>query len=962
MLTFIYVWVWFAFSILGFTFLPKAETLSKTQNYESNFLITPYSEKVAIRYPDFNDRRVFLWRSDTDTLGLLGPKVLGFYQIATYNAEIYRKTYTKNKFNRRIKSQGKSIIIGSEKSIKYVNRQLNIIRKVHIDDPIRVEKTEVITHEKIRITFTDYPDPATVILPDHYSISGLAPKEVALLENLHQIDLILSQPLVLYDSVEILLHSIRSHTGKEERDIRLTAFYADGIADIFCDDRNTLNLYHDSSINLELLNPSDFRILDDQFHFQIIKQDVPDVLKLRVTPDLEEGQVYQLLIPTRRNQLGETVSGAIRSFSLDNTPPEIVHVKKIDTHKLLVFFDEAVDPVMAVVPQHYSLNGLTPLEVLLGEKPHQAILVMNEEVATAENYELKIVKVEDLHGNTIANGSRLFSTLGVSNNPGYKSIVINEVMAAPRAGQELPNAEYVELLNISTNEINISGFHLHNSRSGTTLPANTTLSPGEYLLLCPNARRALFEPYGRVIGLPRWPVLLNNADIVMLYDREGNLIDSLGYTRSNYGSTQIAQGGYSLEVVNPYSQCNLSSNLRPSTSPSRGTPGAVNAVFDDTPDRAPPTLRDVYAVNDTLLLAIFSKPMSDNLSGVQWNISPSLGISKIQFANVGQNEIAISLSNPLEEKIQYKLQVANIRDCSGNLITKEGSVFTFALPLAAEAGDIVINEILFNPHPGTPKFVEIYNTSDKYINLRNWKLGNEVGGNISNRRVISGYDLVMAPNSYRAITTDAAMLGQIYTKAVHPVEMGNLPSYPIREGTVFLLNPQEDLVERLNYHENYHHPMLRTPRGVSLERIDPLRQSNDHNNWTSAAGSIGFATPGFTNSQRFSEENLAHGITVTPEVFAPETAGAQNFTTIQYQLERPGFVGTIKIYDISGKVIKEIVQNEIWGTTGFYTWNGTDMSGNRVRVGYYIIWVELLNLEGKVSNFKKTVVVGAKMN
>ena len=960
MRTFIYVWVWFAFSILGFTFLKKAETLAKTQDFQSNFLITSDSEHVAILSPVYTDKAICPWLFYMDTLGLLGPKVLGFSQIAAFKAEIYGETSSKNTFSSRINSQVKSLINGSEIPLKQTEIKRTEQKREKPVNPFRVENIEIIAQDRIRITFSDYPDPGSVIIPDHYSISGSSPREILLRENLYQIDLYLSKPLRLEEHVEVVLHTLRSREGLEERDLILNVFYADNITAIMAVNKNTLRLYHDEPLNMESVDASSFHMIDGNFNFRIEESGLPDILELRVSPDLEEGQSYQLFIPHRQSQKGELIPGSMRTFSLDLSPPEIIRLTKHDTHKLSIHFNEAIDPVMAVVPEHYELNGHNPIEVYTGDKPNQIILVIEEEVKLGMEYELLIEKIEDLNGNSIENTARLYTAHETANNPEFKSIVINEVMAAPRAGLELPNSEYVELLNMGQDAIDISGFNLHNSRTSTAIPANTIISPGEYLILCPNARRPLFEPFGRTIGLTRWPVLLNNADIVMLSDIDGNLIDSLGYTRSNYGSTQIAQGGYSLEVVNPHSQCNLISNLRPSTSPLRGTPGKINSVFDDTPDRTPPKLVEVYAIHDTLLLAVFSKPMSDNLTGVQWTISPNVNLAQIQFMNIEQTEILLSLTHPLEEGALYTLQVTNIRDCAGNLI-KEGSSYTFALPLAAEAGDIVLNEILFNPHAGTPKFVEIYNSSNKYINLRNWKLGNEVGGMISNRRVISGHDLVMAPHTYRAITTDPIMLTQIYPKAVNLLEMGTLPSYPIREGTVFLLSPDEDLVERMDYHEGLHHPLLRTPRGVSLERINPLLQPNDPNNWTSAAGAVGFATPGFKNSQKFADQHLAQGITVTPEVFAPETAGAQNYTTIQYQMDTPGYVGTIKIYDISGKLIKEIVQNEIWGTTGFYTWNGTDMSGNKVRIGYYIIWIELLNLEGKVINLKKTVAVGAKI-
>ncbi|HSJ66685.1 MAG TPA: lamin tail domain-containing protein [Anditalea sp.] len=954
MRTFVYVWVWFAFSILGFTFLPKAETFAVTQNIKSNFLITLSSEingRLCPAYSaGFPSNHIYL----ANKIGLLSPKVLGLSQIATYNPEIYRKTSTERESLSRICFQAKT-----ERNGSYID--LPIEELECLQEGFYVENVEIISQNIIRITFSDYPDPATIIFPDRYSISGLPPYDVVLLDNLYQVDLYLAQSLTIGDSINLHLKNIRSIAGIDLADVNIQMIYNDGIIGVFAKDKTTIQILLDEEVSLEELDHSSFRIQEEDFTFEILSSSKSNLLEIKVIPGLEEGLHYNLIIPTRKSLKDKIISGSIRNFILDTTPPQPVHLRKLENNKILVHFDEAIDPVMAVVPQHYSLNGQIPIEVSLLENPKQVLLVIDEPVNLEEKYELRIINIEDLYGNALSIPAQISSNLNSVNEPGNNNVVINEVMAAPRAGLILPNSEYVELLNVSENEINIGGYRLHNSRRSTAIPAGTVISPGEYILLCPNARRALLEPFGRVIGLPSWPTLLNNADIVVLYDREGAVVDSLGYTRSNYGSTQIAQGGYSLEVVNPYSQCNLLSNLRPSTDPSRGTPGAINSVFDDTPDRTPAVLTGVSTVNDQQIIAIFSKPISQDFAYANWSLSPEMNIISTEFYNGTQTEIQLLLENPLIEDIRYTLQVTNIRDCSGNLISPDGSTFTFALPMAAEAGDIVINEILFNPHTGTPKFVEIYNTSEKFINLKNWKLGNESGGLISNRRVISGNDLVISPRSYRAITTDAAMLIQMYPKAINLVDIGTLPSYPIREGTVFLLNPEEDLIERLDYHENFHHPLLRIPRGVSLERINPYSMPNEPQNWTSASGAVGNATPGFKNSQQFSVETINSGITVSPEVFAPETAGAQNYTTIQYQMDDPGYIGTIKIFDISGKLIKEIVQNEIWGYSGFYLWNGTDLNGNKVKVGYYIIWVELLNLEGKVINIKKTVAVGTKI-
>ena len=74
------------------------------------------------------------------------------------------------------------------------------------------------------------------------------------------------------------------------------------------------------------------------------------------------------------------------------------------------------------------------------------------------------------------------------------------------------------------------------------------------------------------------------------------------------------------------------------------------------------------------------------------------------------------LSTPLEPGIAYILTVENISDCSGNIIHLFNSVI-IGLPEPADSLDIVINEILFNPHTDGFDYVELYNNSGKIIDL-----------------------------------------------------------------------------------------------------------------------------------------------------------------------------------------------------------------------------------------------------
>src|SRR5690606_4280311 len=94
----------------------------------------------------------------------------------------------------------------------------------------------------------------------------------------------------------------------------------------------------------------------------------------------------------------------------------------------------------------------------------------------------------------------------------------------------------------------------------------------------------------------------------------------------------------------------------------------------------------------------------------------------------------------------------------------------------------------------------------------------------------------------------------------------SLPSYPDKEGTVVLLNNENKPIDQFAYKEDYHSAIVTDVEGVSLERISYNNPSQDPNNWTSAAKSNGFATPGAANSQAKQLENFTDKITIEPKV------------------------------------------------------------------------------------------------
>jgi hypothetical protein len=78
-------------------------------------------------------------------------------------------------------------------------------------------------------------------------------------------------------------------------------------------------------------------------------------------------------------------------------------------------------------------------------------------------------------------------------------------------------------------------------------------------------------------------------------------------------------------------------------------------------------------------------------------------------------------------------------------------------------------------------------------------------------------------------------------------------------------------------------------------------------------------------------------------------------------MEQSGWVGSFIIYSAAGREVRILGQNQILGTSGVFSWTGTDAAGTRVPPGYYILVAQLFDLTGRVKVVKKILVVGSPL-
>ncbi|MDP4225955.1 MAG: hypothetical protein Q8910_06210, partial [Bacteroidota bacterium] len=149
--------------------------------------------------------------------------------------------------------------------------------------------------------------------------------------------------------------------------------------------------------------------------------------------------------------------------------------------------------------------------------------------------------------------------------------------------------------------------------------------------------------------------------------------------------------------------------------------------------------------------------------------------------------------------------------------------------------------------------------------------------------------------------------------------------------------------------------------GVSLERINFDQSTNNASNWHSAAETVGYATPGYKNSQYNAQIDRSSEFSVSPEIFSPDNDGRDDLLHIHYKLDQPGFVANILIFDSRGREVKRLGRNVLLPSEGDLTWDGLDHRGGKASMGMYILFVELFNLNGEVRNIKKSFVLSEKL-
>lgn len=627
----------------------------------------------------------------------------------------------------------------------------------------------------------------------------------------------------------------------------------------------------------------------------------------------------------------------------DTIPPVVVSATATTPQQVVVRFSKQVSNTALSVGNYFISGNIgAPLSAqFTSSENNEVLLNFSNPLQANQIYYLDIEEIEDLSGNEIIKTSIAVVYLVVN----AFDVVFNEIMADPTPVVGLPDAEYVELYNRMSVPVSLDGWRM--MVNNTSIMLNGIIQPDSFIVITRSQSVNLFPSGINIAGVSMSSTqLINSGARLRLFDSRNQLIHSVTYSDQWYESSVKRNGGWSLEQIDPLNFCGLNKNWRESVSPTGGTPGRRNSVFTNNPDTISLLISNISVPSSIQIRLLFNKPLHPSPAVIpDFSIQPDLGILNVTIDSNAENAIIIEVIEPIEEGILYELSVIEKPvDCQNNKLVKD--VYRFGLPLNPLPGDVVLSELLFNQHTNGSKFVEIVNISNKILNLSKLKLANFTDNQLSNIRDISTEPILFFPNSYMVITPSIRGVLDFYSTECNVCFIeASLPSMNIGSGTIALTNAGFDVLDYFVYDEKMHSPMVRNPKGVSLERVSFTSPINDSRFWKSASQQSGFATPGYKNSQQLVETESFADLHVYPKTFSPNNDGFNDFVQIHFQLDKNNYIGSLFVADLSGNKVKTIASSELLPDSGFYVWDGTDKSGRKVSMGIYVIIFELFHPE-----------------
>ncbi len=226
---------------------------------------------------------------------------------------------------------------------------------------------------------------------------------------------------------------------------------------------------------------------------------------------------------------------------------------------------------------------------------------------------------------------------------------------------------------------------------------------------------------------------------------------------------------------------------------------------------------------------------ANNISN--YRISPTNNINSVSY-NHQNEEVIISLSDNLQNNINYSISINNIKTARG--FTGNPQTLNFTYQNFPTEKSLIVSEIMCNPSPNMPlpmcRYIEIFNTTNQNLNLSEYSLCDEL-------ECINLPFTNINPSNYIVLTSsncsDSFSLSNI-------LFLQDFPTFNIN-GDKVILKKNNVIIDSVSYSNTWYKNSIKSQGGYSLEKLNLLSDCSPFNNWIACESPLG-GTPGSENS------------------------------------------------------------------------------------------------------------------
>jgi len=530
----------------------------------------------------------------------------------------------------------------------------------------------------------------------------------------------------------------------------------------------------------------------------------------------------------------------------------------------------------------------------------------------------------------------------------YNQLLFSEICFDPKPGSQVP--AFIELYNASNGRINLKDYKICNGNTCVQLPAYE-LFPDAYLAI---SKTGIAETANQFILPNLFPFYL--TDTLCIRNKDNFLVNYLPYSQKFYHDLyKQTTKGWSIEQVNLHLPCMTEFNWQACLAIKQHTAGLPNSIQTKTIDTIPAKLMKLYLPNEQQIQLDFNEAIDSTAIATNYQLTLSGHQLQWHYTNSNQS-LLLQISPQLKNNESYVLQIQQIKDCAGNSMPIQHR--NFSLPAAIDSGNLLINEILFDPVSTGDDFIELYNNSPHYLDLKSlyFSFSTNESAPVTAVCIFAPTGYLLPPFDYVIVTpSDQNMIYQ-QTNTNKQIFV-NLPNLSNEGGYLSLHTGNQKQLDAVSYSPQMHFKLLPSFEGVSLERIASNLPGTFSDNWHSASAQFNYATPTQVNSMQLKIANTSNSLLVEPSVFSPDEDAFEDVLKIQYQFSNASNFSALNIYDLQGMLIKNLAV-QYWGADhGLWIWDGLNMEGMPVPEGFYVVKLDVFTPEGRVESIRKTVVL-----